>query len=217
MTLLKHVCRIEMDRSTAIEYFEGRIAYYQTFSCERLINSLSFNEFVEREDRKSDLFHKRVDFICMAESLKIAMVRETGYKQLKRYLKNHCGIEDCKAQRMADKFNEGSRIYRNFSTIINNCSKFSSIDIRDFTIKELSLAVNLSWIMRRNALIQANKKNISLHVPQVIDNESVEQSVDDILNSTWYLEAKDNPALVARIMNRISDRVINNALYASQR
>ena len=144
-----------MDLRTIINYFEERKVYFHTFNCERLMNSLNFNEYIDREVRKSELFLKKVDFVCMAESLKSAVERETGYKQIKRYLKIYWDMDDSPAQHNADKYNEGSRIYRNFSVIVNNCTKCANIDIRNFTIHELSLAANLSWVMRRSANIQS--------------------------------------------------------------
>ena len=153
----------------------------------------------------------------MAGSLKIAVKRETDYKQFKRYLKNVCDMDDTTAQHNADKYNEGSRIYRNFSVIVNNCTKCANIDIRDFTVHELCLAVNLSWVMRRSASIQAKTTGIILEDPVIIDEGNVQQSVGNVLNSAWYLEARRKPAVVANLMNRISERVVSNSLYTSKK
>ena len=206
-----------MEVNTIISYFEGKKLYFQTFNCETLLTSLHFNEYVDREVRKTELFFKKIDFVCMAESLKVAVKRETGYKQLKRYLKSVCDMDDRTAQHNADKYNEGSRIYRNFSVIVNNCTKCANIDIRDFTVHELCLAVNLSWVIRRSASIYGKTTGNALEDPVIIDEGSVQQSVDNILNSAWYMEVKRNPALVANVMNRISERVVSNSLYSSKK
>ena len=197
-----------MEVNTIICYFEGKKLYFQTFNCETLLTSLHLNEYVDREDRKTELFFKKINFVCMAESLKIAVKRETDYKQLKHYLKMFV------VKHNADKHNEGSRIHRNF---VNNCTKCANIDIRDFTVHELCLAVNLSWVMRRSASIQAKATGIILEDPVIIDERSVQQSVDNILNSAWYLEARRKPDLVANLMNRISERVVSNSLYTSKK
>ena len=114
------------------------------------------------------------------------------------------------------KSNQGSRVYRKFATIVGNFSRCTNLDIRDLTIKELSLAVNLSWVIRRNALIKAKKK-VPIDVPVVVDEQSVQETVEDILDSRWYKDTKDNPALVASILNRISERVVSTSLYNPQK
>ena len=158
-----------MDVNTILEVFEEKKTQYFTFSGDELISSLNLIEYVDIEDKKSNLFLNRIDFICMANSLKVAMQRESGYKQLKRYLTSECGMSAGIAQHYADKYNEGSRIYNKFPLIVNNCARCHGIDIRDLTLKELS--------------------------------------------SDWYAAARDNPALVANIMNQISDRIVRESQY----
>ena len=181
-----------------------------------LLQALNLQEYIHIEDKKRELFLKRIDFICMVKSLKIAMARESGYKQLKRYLITECGMNDADAQHNADKYDEGSRIYDKFSLIVDNCAQCPDIDIRDLTVKELALAVNLSWVIRRGALIKTKAKVVPADLLVQVDLASVQQSVDQILTSDWYAVAKDNPALVANIMNQISERVVSNSQYTSQ-
>ena len=205
-----------MDVNTVLRYFEERKLLYSSYHGDLLLQSLNVNEFVYREERRSDLFLKRIDYVCMSENLKVAMVRETACKQLKRYLKTYHGMDNTHAQRFADKINLGSRIYRRFTTIVGNFSRCPDLDIRDHTIKELSLAVHLSWLIRRNALIKTKKK-VPVDAPIVVDEQSFQQSVEDIFNSRWYKDARDNPTLVASILNRISDLVVSTSLYKSQK
>ena len=75
-----------MDQQTISRYFEERLPVVD--------NSINLQEYAVMEDKKTDLFYKKVDFLCMAESLKIAMVKETSCKQLKRYFKTYCGMEE---------------------------------------------------------------------------------------------------------------------------
>ena len=170
-------------------------------------------EYIDIEDKKRSLFLNRIDFICMANCLKIAMQRESGYKQLKRYLTTEYGMSEAIAQHNADKYNEGSRIYNKFPLIVNNCAQCHGIDIRDLTIKELSLAINMSWLVRRAVLTKAKKKVVPRDVAVDVDLASVQQSVDQMLSSNWYAAARDNPALVTNIMNQISDRVVRDSQY----
>ena len=73
-----------MDVNTILEIFEEKKTQYFTFSGEELISSLNLIEYVDIEDKKRNLFLNRIDFICMANSLKLAMQRESGYKPVKK-------------------------------------------------------------------------------------------------------------------------------------
>ena len=202
-----------MDVNSIIEIFEEKKTQYFTFSGEELITALNVMEYIDIEDKKRSLFLNRIEFICMANCLKIAMQRESGYKQLKRYLTTEYGMSEAIAQHNADKYNEGSRIYNKFPLIVNNCAQCHGIDIRDLTIKELSLAINMSWLVRRAVLTKAKKKVVPRDVAVDVDLASVQQSVDQMLSSNWYAAARDNPALVTNIMNQISDRVVRDSQY----
>ena len=92
-----------MDAKKVLRYFEERKGLYSSYNGEALLQSLNVNEFIYREERRSDLFLKRIDHICMSESLKVTMVRETTCKQLKRYLKTYHRMDNIHAQRFADK------------------------------------------------------------------------------------------------------------------
>ena len=80
--LISRVLLAEMDVNTILRYFEERKLLYSSYNGDLLLQSLNVNEFIYREERRSDLFLKRVDHVCMSENLKVAMVRETAYKQL---------------------------------------------------------------------------------------------------------------------------------------
>ena len=61
------------------------------------------------------------------------------------------------------------------------------------------------------------KKSVSGNVAVEVDLASVNDSVQQILSSDWYKAAKDNPTLVANIMNQISERVVGDYHYNSHR
>ena len=123
-----------------------------------MLQALNYKEYVGIESKKHDLFLQRIEFICMANCLKQAMARESGYKQLKRYLVNEWGMSDADAQHDPDKYNEGSRIYHKFPVIVNNCAQCPNLDIRNLTVNELSLATNLSWVIRRSTMTRDKRK-----------------------------------------------------------
>ena len=205
-----------MDESTILEYFEEKQLEYRHYSCEQLMHILNFTEHVEIEERRNALFFKRVEYICKAENFKSAIERDKGCKQIKRYLKKYCGIEDELATHTADKLNSACRVHAHFTKIVSNCSKCTNVDIRDLTIKELSLAVNISWVIRRSVLTKPNKK-VPSNIPIEIDEGSVLRSIEELLNSGWYEQARCNPVLVANILNRINARVINSCIYARRK
>ena len=112
-----------------------------------------------------------------------------------------------------EKDNEGSRIYDKFPQVLRNLSRCPELDIRDLTIHELSLAGKPSWVLRRSALL-GNKKKPSANktIATPVDWADVQLSVDDITASQWFDTAKSNPPLVAYIMDKINDRVVNKAV-----
>ena len=131
------------------------------------------------------------------------------------YLKTHCGMDDAEAKHNADKYNEGRHTYDKFSVIVDNCMRRTNADIRDLTPNELSLDVNFSCVLRRSAKIK--RKETANGIPVTVDEQSVQKSVDDIINSQCYTEARGDTGLVATIMNRIRERMVGNSIYSSQR
>lgn len=184
-------------------------------TCEELVKFLDFIEYVVIEDKKTELFKKRINYICMAISFKAAMERDYGCKQICRFLKRQWRYDDLKAKQTADKLNEARRVYSRLDDIVNNCCR-CNVDVRDLTIKELYLANSLSWVIKRSVEIKPKKK-IPGDAPIEVDAGSVQDSVNDILQSAWYTQARENPFLVAKILEGISTRVINDSVFSSNR
>ena len=69
--------------------------------------------------------------------------------------------------------------------------------------------------MKRKAEVKSKEK-----VPENsminIDYGSVQESLDEILNSRWFIQARENPQLIARIMNDLSTRVIDESIFSSR-
>ena len=100
-----------MDALTITRYLADRKREYAQLHSQQLLQSLHIKEYVEIEDKKDELFKKRLEFISMSKSLREVMAVETGYRQLKRYFVEMIGMSDEDAARAADKYNEGSRIF----------------------------------------------------------------------------------------------------------
>ena len=149
----------------------------------------------------------------MAQCSKHAIIRESEYKQVKRYLNKYCGMRDDMTQKNVDKINLACRVFNNLTTIIRNCTKWG-IDIRELTLKGLLLAISSSWVLKRSDSSKLSSK-VPAEAKVQIKHASVESSINEILHSGWYLETKGNPALLANVMNKICDRVISYTLYSS--
>ena len=202
-----------MDASAITTYLADKKQEYSQLQSHQLVQYLHYKEYVEIETKKDELFQKKIEFISMAKSLREAMVRDTGYRQLKRYFVEMIGMADEDAKHAADKYNEGSRIYDKFPKILQNLSNCPALDIRDLTIHELSLAGSQNWVIRRTALSKSKKKPANGTVPAPIDWNDVQLTVDDIVARNWFDDAKDNPPLVAYIMDKINERVVGKTLY----
>ena len=201
-----------MDALTITRYLADRKREYAQLHSQQLLQSLHIKEYVEIEDKKDELFKKRLEFISMSKSLREVMAVETGYRQLKRYFVEMIGMSDEDAACAADKYNEGSRIFDKFPQILQNLSNCPSLDIRDLTIHELSLAGKQNWVLRRSALSKKPRKSADGNVPTPVDWNDVQVSVDALVRSRWFDEAKSNPPLVAYIMENINQRVVGRAL-----
>ena len=205
-----------MDALTITTYLADKKMEYSRLHSRQLLQSLHLKEYVEIETKKDELFMKKMEFISMSKSLREVMVRETGYRQLKRYFVQEIGMTDEDATHAADKYNEGSRIYDKFPQIVMNLSICPALDIRDLTIHELSLAGKLNWVIRRSALVKGNKRELGngngIPVPTPVDWNDVQLSVSNIVATKWYDDAKGNPHLVAHIMEKINERVVYKAM-----
>ncbi len=173
------------------------------------MQSLNYKEYVDIEDKKDILFEKRLEYICLAESFYVAMIRETGYTQMKRFFKAEYLMEDGEAGRLADKYNLAHRVYEKFDKIVENCEK-CKFDIRDLSLKEMPLVYAESgkvWLIRRKALSRGSNHQSDGKGPDV-NWQSVQETVDLISGSDWFKSAKANPFQVAYIMNEIGRRVV---------
>ena len=124
-------------------------------------------------------------------------------------------LSTCRPKQLADSLNEARRVYNRLDNIVQNRCSCSHVDIRELTIHELYLANSLSWVIRRSAEVKPKMK-VPDNIPQPVDSGSVQNSLNEILNSVWYQQAKNNPLLVASILQGISTRVVNDSIYLSQ-
>ena len=89
-----------------MDYFDQKRYEYSLLTRNQLMEWLLSTEFTEIEDLKDKIFKKRLDYFLLAKCLKEKMLRETGYKQLKRYLVYEFGMEDTDAKEAAIKYNK---------------------------------------------------------------------------------------------------------------
>ena len=204
-----------MDQQAIFELIDGALFNMENSTCDELMDLLNYVEHVAIEDKKTELFQKRINFICLANCFEATMERDYNCKQIKTFLKRN-GYSETAASQTANKLNEARRVYPRLENVVANCCSCPYVDIRDLTIHEMYLANSLSWVMKRNA--EAKPKNsIPDNAPVEYDAGSVELTKDHILNSDWYKAACHNPTLIATILSGITTRVINDSLYRSER
>ena len=101
-----------MDSHAILTYLSEKEKEYLCLHSHQLLQCLHVKEYIEIETKKDELFQKKMEFISMSKSLRVAMVRDTGYRQLKRYFVDMIWMTD--VTYTADKYDEGSRIYDKF-------------------------------------------------------------------------------------------------------
>ena len=146
-----------MNKVSIKEFIQLEEQKYSDYSDKEIFQSLQYTEFYKIEEKKKELFKSRLSYLVLCKSLKEAMLRSTGFKQLKRYFVEEIGLDPDEAGLHADKYNLGCRIYNRLDMIIDNVLKFSDMDIRDLPINELALAHNIEWIRRRDKSIFFNE------------------------------------------------------------
>ena len=71
-----------MDANTILGLFEEKKIQFVAYSGEELIKSLNKLEYIDMEDRRSQLFFNRIDFICMSNCLKIYVKNLVKHKEM---------------------------------------------------------------------------------------------------------------------------------------
>ena len=157
-----------MDERQIYEIIDEATFNMDNSTCDELVDLLNYVEYVVIEDKKTELFKKRINYICLANSFQAAMERDYNMKQICRFLKKHWNYEKQAAQQMADRLNEARRVYKRLNNIVHNCYSCSHVDIRELTIHELYLANSLSWVIRPSVDVKPKVK-IPNNLPQQVD------------------------------------------------
>ena len=199
-----------------MDYFREKSVQYSLMFHREILDSIQHKEYIDLENKKNEVFQKRLDYYVLAKCLKEAMLVQTGYKQFKRYFSEEIGMNDERATIAANKYNLACRTYKKFDVIVKNVAEFPKVDIRDIPINELPLAVEKDWVRRRSAMIKGTKRK-AVDAGCNYDVGSVEESVQQIFSSEWYKNAKLDPSLVVHIMNEISSKVVKESQYAARR
>ena len=147
-----------MDTSRAIsDYLTAKCRDYSSLPHRDLYDLLKYKE-VDIEKEKDIMFRKKLDYFSLANHLKQAMLRDTGYKQLKPYFRYEIGLNEDDAKRAANRYNSACKTYNNFNIIVKNVACFPKIDIRDLTLCQLKLAVKMEWLHLHNASLSSDVK-----------------------------------------------------------
>ena len=205
-----------MDASSVLQILNDSINNVDGRSCHELMSTINNLDLVQIEGKKDELFRKRIEFICASNMFHQAIIRDYRRKQIKRFLVNVWEWEESRAATTAKSINEARLVMKHFPQIVNNCFKYPKVDIRSLNIHELYLAKNVSWVLRRcvdRTTDVVNNRDESVQ----LNKESIESTVQNLLNSNWYNEAKSNPLHVANVMKIITNRVLNHSIQRSGR
>jgi hypothetical protein len=183
----------------------------------QILQGLRQKENVEIEDRKTALFRSKLDFVCLAKCLREAMLRDTGFRQLKRFFLGMFNMFDEEATTLADKYNEGVRVYDRMDRILENINYVVDVDIRDLSLHELSLAHNKSWLIRRSTLSKKKMRKKANHRGQpgllaAVDWPDVQNSVNYLQRQNWFLTIQHDHDVVSTVMDHVSDRMLYKSI-----
>ena len=157
-----------MDSHAIITYLSEKEKEYSRLHSHQLLQCLHVKEYIEIETKKDELFQKKMEFISMSKSLRVAMVRDTGYRQLKRYFVDMIRMTDDDATYAADRYNEGSRIYDKFPQIMKNLSRCPELDIRNFSYSKVQklhdMEFDKSWLYLFLILVVRNSYTVIQNV-----------------------------------------------------
>ena len=204
-----------MDSASIMQHLQMQWNNFSPQNGAILLQHLNHKEYVDIEDKKTALFKSKLDFLVLSKCIREAMVRDTGYRQLKRYFVNMFNMPDDQAAHAADKYNEGCRVFDRFDQVIQNVEETSGLDIRDLTLHELALAHRKNWVIRRATISKKKKKSTPGNqggVLEDVDWADVENSVNNLTTQNWFIQNNQSPPVIAIVMDHISDRVLSKAL-----
>ena len=109
-----------MDHRAIFEIIDAAVFDMENSTCDELMQLQNFVEYVVIEDKKTELFQDRINFICLANCFAAAMERDYNCKQIKTFLKRSGFSEDA-ATKTANKLNEARRVYPRLSCFSHFC------------------------------------------------------------------------------------------------
>ena len=74
--------RSNMDARQVFEVINEATFNMDNSTCDELVGLLNYMEYVVPEDKKTELFKKRINYICLANSFQAAMERDYKMKQM---------------------------------------------------------------------------------------------------------------------------------------
>ena len=89
-----------MDHRAIFEMIDAAVFDMENSTCDELMQLLNYVEHVVIEDKKTELFQDRINFICLANCFAAAMERDYNCKQIdfpqEKWVFRRCCHQNCK-------------------------------------------------------------------------------------------------------------------------
>ena len=156
------------------------------------------------ENNLKQLYSDTLESVVVAKAYKSAVLQNSQYKYLKTHLKRVGDLSDKAASNLADKVNEGCRVYDNWAKIDFNLAQCQLIDRRRLSINQLYRAQEFVWCLRYEDNIR--KSNSKPTEPYYTEEkfQNIKDFIKDsgILNDVDY-DAKQITALCSRLQREL--------------
>ena len=166
----------------------------------------------DMEDDKNRLYAQRVEFVCIANQFKLKINAIFHYASIKPFLKHRWGYAENHAAQVAGRLNEACRVHYHFVDIATNVSRVPHLDIRTLSMHELYLCKNIAWCIRRSVEMNPERNSVPNNGID-LDYQDIENTIQFVLGTRWFRDARMDPFCVAYVMKRISNRVVSNSAY----
>ena len=184
-----------------------KLAVHENSTVERLRYLVQLN-YPSKINRYLDTLYKdTLECIVVCKAFKDAIMIDSPHCHLKKHLKTELGMCDDAATPLANRVNEGSKVYEGWDTIEFNLMQCRLIDRRSFSINMFYRARQYSWCLQYEDSIR--KKNAKSKTPYYQDDKF--ERIKDFNKGTGILEDLDHdPKQITALCSRLQSDLVKN-------